>query len=209
MNVLVFGASGATGRHVVQQALALRHTVTAFVRTPSRFDFTHSNLHLFQGDVADPPAILKAINGQDALISTLGVGRPLQHDQAVIDGIRNILRSMDETGVRRLVYLSFRGIEERGGFRGTIMRPLVHRILRHEIADHAEKEALIMASKHDWTIVLAPKLTNGPATGKYRSGEDITPLGIFPTLSRADVAEFTTRQLADHSYIRKSPRLFP
>jgi uncharacterized protein YbjT (DUF2867 family) len=43
MNVLVFGASGGTGRDVVQQALAHGHSLTAFVRAPAQFDINHAH----------------------------------------------------------------------------------------------------------------------------------------------------------------------
>jgi hypothetical protein len=53
--------------------------------------------------------------------------------------------------------------------------------------------------------VRPPKLTDGPATGTYRHGCDIRATSIVPMISRADVADFLLRQLADRSYIHKTP----
>jgi putative NADH-flavin reductase len=61
MNVLVFGASGGTGREVVQQALAQGHSQTAFVRAPAKFDINHAHLTVVQGDVADYAAVERAV----------------------------------------------------------------------------------------------------------------------------------------------------
>ena len=52
MKLLIFGASGATGRVLVSAALAKGHAVTAFVRTPSKLAVSHENLTVIVGDVA-------------------------------------------------------------------------------------------------------------------------------------------------------------
>ena len=81
--------------------------------------------------------------------------------------------------------------------------------LRHEIADHEAKEGIVQASALDWTIVRAPKLTDGEHTGNYRDGRDISTQAFFPTLSRADVAEFMLRQLESSAWLRSVVRLLP
>jgi putative NADH-flavin reductase len=97
------------------------------------------------------------------------------------------------------------GVTESRPHAGLLTRLVGARLLRHEIADHETKEALVKASRLDWTIVRPPKLTNGAYTGKYRSGEGIRPHSIFPRLSRADAAEFLLRQLTDSTFVRKGP----
>jgi putative NADH-flavin reductase len=54
MKVLVLGTTGSLGRHLVSQALARRHEVTALVRDPSKLDISHPRLHILQGDALDP-----------------------------------------------------------------------------------------------------------------------------------------------------------
>ncbi len=76
LKLVVFGASGRTGVHVVEQALAAGHTVTAFVRNPSKISIQHPNPILFQGDVMDAAAVEEAIAGQEGVISALGPVRP-------------------------------------------------------------------------------------------------------------------------------------
>ena len=56
MKIVVFGATGPTGRHVVERALELGHEVTAFVRNPSGLSLSHPALNVQQGDVLDPAA---------------------------------------------------------------------------------------------------------------------------------------------------------
>ena len=205
--MLVFGASGATGHHLVSQALQGGHHVTAFVRDPARLAIRHDRLVLVQGDVADAAEVERAVAGQGAVLSALGVGRPLRHDQAVVEGVRHILKAMERENVRRLVYLSTSGVRESREGAGFLVRLMAASLIRHEIGDHEIKEGLVRASTLDWTIVRAPLLTNGRRTGGYRSGEDVSARSPLPMLSRADVAEFMIRQLDDVSFVRKAPRL--
>lgn len=207
MRLLVFGASGLTGRELVRQALAREHSITAFARQPVTLASTAPVIRVVQGNVADHDAVAAAVAGQDAVVSTLGVGAPLKHDRDVITGVRNIIRAMEEHGVRRLIYLSFIGVRESRSAVGVILRYVAPIPLRHEIADHEAKEALVRASQLEWTIVRPPKLTNGPRTGRYRSGEHITTWAPLPLLARADVADFMLRELAQPQHIRQAPRL--
>jgi putative NADH-flavin reductase len=77
MKLLVFGATGGTGRQLVQQALAQGHVVTAFVRNPSRFRMVHENLRVAQGDVLRSDTVEPAVSGQDAVLSALGIRPPV------------------------------------------------------------------------------------------------------------------------------------
>jgi putative NADH-flavin reductase len=209
MRVLILGASGATGLEVVQQALAQGLSVTAFVRDPDRLTVGGPTLRVAQGDVGDYAAVASAVEGQDAVISTLGVSRPLHSDPVVVEGIRHTLRAMEERSVSRLVYMSFIGVRDSRAAAGPVIRFVAKFPLRHEIADHEKKEALIRASRCDWTIVRAPKLSNAPRTGRYREGEEIAADSLFPTLPRADVAAFLLRQLRERTYVCKAPRVLP
>ena len=209
MRLLIFGASGKTGSEIVRQALDKGHSVSAFVRDPSRLSVEHSSLRVLAGNVGEAAVIAEAVVGQDAVVSALGVGVPLKHDEDVIAGIRNIVRAMEDQAVFRFIYLSFIGVRESRHAAGFVLRYVAPLPLRHEIADHELKEEVVRGSRLDWTIVRPPKLTVGPRTGTYRSGENISTGKLLPTLSRADVADFILQELADPRYVRKAPRLLP
>lgn len=206
MRVLVFGASGQTGQVLVRNALERQHAVTAFVRNPAK-SVTPEAARLLSGNVADYSAVATAVSGQDAVVSMLGVGTPLEHDPDVILGVQHIIRAMEEHGVRRLIYMSFVGVRDSRSAVGFLLRYVAPIPLRHEIADHESKEALIRASHLDWTIVRPPKLTNGLRTGRVRAGETISTWNPMPLLSRADVVDFVLGELADAKYVRQAPRL--
>src|SRR2546422_4124197 len=63
---------GATGRLVVEQALAAGHTVTALVRSPEKLTLSNPNFRVIAGQATDPSAVSRAFDGADAVISVLG-----------------------------------------------------------------------------------------------------------------------------------------
>ena len=135
MNLLIFGATGGTGRHLVKQALARGHAVTAFERNPGALEITHPNLRTAQGDVTDYASVERALTGHEALLSALG-SPTLRRNTALSDGTRNIIKAMGQAGVKRLVFESSIGVGVSKDLVGLLFKwvflPLV---LRHVFAD--------------------------------------------------------------------------
>jgi len=73
MKLLIFGATGGTGRQLVEQALAQGHEVTAFVRNPAKMTTQHEKLRVVKGNIMDCHSVGAAVAGQDAIFSALGV----------------------------------------------------------------------------------------------------------------------------------------
>ena len=206
MRVLVFGASGGTGRELVSQALAQGYQVTAFARDPAKLDINHANLRVAQGNVADYAAVERAVKDQDAVICALGASTPLRRDPILVQGVHNIIDAMERAGGGRLIYLSFLGVRNGRSQLSLLGKYIVAPLALHNVvADHEAKERLIRQSHLNWTIVRAPRLTNGRRTGTYRSGDDLGANAIIPAISRADVAEFMLKQVTDDTYLRKAP----
>jgi putative NADH-flavin reductase len=206
MNLLVFGASGGTGRELVRQALAQGHTVTAFVRDPTKLPIKHANLRVVQGDVVDRASVERAVQDQQAAICALGSSTPLKRDPTLIDGVRHIIEAMEHAGVQRFIYLSFLGVHDGRDQLSLLGRYIVAPlVMRNVVADHEAKERLIKQSRLNWTIVRPPRLTNGPLTGAYRSGEHIEANSPIPTISRADVADFMLKQLTGEANLHRTP----
>ncbi|MCI0721609.1 MAG: SDR family oxidoreductase [Acidobacteria bacterium] len=77
MNLLVFGATGGTGRVLVEQALGQGHVVTAFARDPAKVRSAHQNLTVVQGNMLDYNSVEAAMKGQEAVLSALGIRLPI------------------------------------------------------------------------------------------------------------------------------------
>jgi putative NADH-flavin reductase len=206
MNVVVFGATGGTGRELVKQALGHAHTVRAFVRNPDRLKVIHHRLEVVQGDIGDKKAVADAIRGQDAVLSALGVNER-KPNTILSDGVRNILASMKKQKVRRLLFVSSLGVGDSKGQLGVIYNWIVlPALLKNIFADKEKAEELIRESKGiDWTIVRPGRLTDGRLTAKYDAGPDAGKKRWFPKVSRADVADFMLHSLERNEQIGQTP----
>ena len=205
MKLIVFGATGSVGRHLVSQALAQNHQVTAFARHPESVALDHPNLTRRAGDVLDPATVEHAVAGHDAALVVLGDGRKGRVRAA---GTRNVIAALERHGVRRLVCESTLGAgDSRPLLTFFWKRIMFGLVLRAVYADHQMQERMVQGSALDWTIVRPGAFTDGPATGAYRHGFAPTAKGLTLKISRADVAGFMLRQLSDDRYLRQAPGL--
>lgn len=209
MRIVIFGASGATGVHLVQQALAEGHHVTAFTRHKHKLGFHHPRLHVMIGDVSSRHTVEEAVSGQDAVISALGAQSIFQLDRTINDGVASIVKSMAIANVQRLIYLSTMGVAATRKRAGTLIGLLSATLLRNEITGHEIRELMIQKTTLQWTIVRAPILNNGKLTKQYKSGENLQATSHAPKLSRADVAHHMLSILTDQQSIKRCLMLMP
>lgn len=206
MHIAVFGANGPTGRLLTKQALAEGHAVTAVTRHPETFPLRHDGLRVLAGDVFDPAAVERAVAGQDAVLSSLGVPFTRKPITVYSQGAANILRAMDRNGVRRFVCISSSATgtehDTGGGFIfDNVLQPLIiSTIGRTTYADMARMEALVMNSQLDWVVVRPSGLFETPVVTDYRVAEAHVR-GQFT--SRTDLADFMLRQVTTDQYLRK------
>ena len=201
MKLIIFGATGGTGRQCVDQALAQGHQVTAFVRQSAALTVQHPDLTIIQGDITDQDAVQRAIPGHDVVISALGTrGGP-----AVLpEGTRNILEAMASHGVRRSLWVSSFGAGDSLQQMGWLSQTLIVKgFLRQAIQEKNAQEKIILASGGDWIIARPGGLTDGPLTGTYRVTGPGDKVGR-PSISRADVADFMLKNLTDTRYARRA-----
>ncbi|MBS2027671.1 MAG: SDR family oxidoreductase [Deltaproteobacteria bacterium] len=189
MKIVVFGATGGTGRHLVTQALAAGHDVTAFARTPSKVGVQHEKLRVAQGDVRDAASVSAAIAGQDAVISAIGPPAGQPPGDLISAGVKNILAGMAAQGVKRFVFESGIMVGEGRGlnFFFKFMMAIFRRMNHALYLDKVIAERDIQATSLEWTIVRPVSLKELPARGSYQVGPDL-PLNLSKPMAQADVA---------------------
>jgi putative NADH-flavin reductase len=188
MHLVVSGASGATGRLVVEQAVAAGHRVTVLVRDPGRFR-APAGVHVVAAQVVDDPGVTLP-DGADAVVSALGKRSAKDPAPVCTDGVRNLVAAMRRKGVRRIVAVSASpvlrtGYGEPWWFR-RVVRPAVHRLGRDLYADLEGMERTLRAADADldWTVLRPGYLVDHPAAG-YRLVQDANAVG---NVHRADLA---------------------
>ncbi len=202
MRIVVFGATGGTGRQVVQQALAAGHEVTAVIRRSGALA-AQQRLRVVVGALDDIDVVEDAVHGQDAVISALGTDRK-GPTTICTDAIGVIIKAMRTQHVARLLVVSAYGAAETHD--RSLYSKLLWALKGDSMRDKETMEALVRGSEVDWTIVRPSALTNGSPTGTYRTGTDLR-IGLRSRISRADLADFLLRETASPAFTGLAPAI--
>ncbi|MFK0112339.1 NAD(P)-dependent oxidoreductase [Streptomyces sp. NPDC091217] len=206
MKIVIFGANGPTGRQATRQAIAEGHTVTAVTRRPGEFPLSDSLLRVVGADVHDPSAVARAVAGQDAVISALGVPYGRSPVTVYSEGITHIAQAMTKHGVRRLVCVSSTvlfGVPAPGEtfFFRKVLEPLIARTMGRTVYDDMRRmEEIVRESDHEWTVVRPAGLFDADAVSDYRVATSRLP-GRFT--SRADLGDALLREAAGPPHVRE------
>jgi NADH dehydrogenase len=177
--VLVTGASGFVGSHVVPELLTAGHRVVALVRSPKAGETITGRLpaalaagvEIRLGDVLDPASLPAALAGVDAVVHLVALPRDWNGGKDLLrvnlGGTQNVIAAMEAAGVRRLVHLGALGVADREEL--------------HYAKSKARAEAAVRASGLDWTI-LRPSLLFGPRDGFFNivAGLVRIPVPVVP-----------------------------
>ncbi len=198
MRLVVLGAAGGTGRQVVARALTAGHEVTAVARSADALAGFRSTCAVVTADVLRIDTLPAAIEGADAVV--YAVGAPDRSTTVVYsDGIRNVLDTMRDTGVKRIVTISSSRIEvpkQAPLVRRLMIRYVIEKIFRNVYLDMLRMEDELRHSDAIWTMIRSSKLWDGPATGTYRTAIE----GYLPherALHRADLADYLVKHIDD------------
>jgi len=209
MKILLFGATGRTGKIILQKALKDGHEVTAIVRDPSKLD--RSNAKIIQGTPYDRETVMKAMNGCDVVISTLNVSRVSDNPWAklrspkdtISHSIQNALEAMKENNSKRIIVMGVLGAGESWSKMPFIFKLVISSgNLKYAYKDHTRQEELLAASDSDWTVIRLPMLTEeeGEKDILVKRLNDDTKLNR--KINRESVARFILNILEDENYYK-------
>lgn len=204
LRILVFGATGGTGKLFVAQALRRGCRVTAVVRDSGSFNLIHPLLKVIKGDVLQPDSFENDVGEQDVVVSCLGT-RTTGPTTVYSQGIANICQVMQNREVKRIISLSAAAViipEKASFFMKLVIKYVLHRLFKNLYADMLLMEKSLSRTNLNWTIVRPPKLIDTRFTGKYRSSIGVS-LANPSRISRADLADYMLNHLNDKDTFRK------
>jgi len=205
MKLLVIGATGATGRIIVDRALVQRHAVTAFARDPEKLGMTHPQLTLAKGDVLDPAALDRVMPGHDAVFLCVGSGTTGATTLRT-DAARNTVAAMTRAGVKRLIAMSGLGAGNTRKNMGFLFDKVIAPMrLGGLLKDQNGLESEIRKSALEWVLVRPGQLTDVEPQRKWAVSFDGT--GITTTVAREDVALFMLDQVQGTEYLKTAPAI--
>lgn len=196
MRLLVLGATGRTGRQILEVARARGHAVTAFVRSPNKVP---AGPTVVAGDPRAPAALARALAGHDAVLSALGPApsAAIRRGTLLTDCAASTVAAMTAAGVERLAVVSAAILyPEPSGF----PYDLVRWALRPLGEDLRGMEAVVAGSDLAWTVVRPPRL-DARADPSHRAA-----VGALPergtVLSFRGLATFLVDAVEERTYVR-------
>ena len=204
MKVLVLGATGGTGREIVQQLKALGHAPVVLVR--STVKAKELGAALIQSDARDEAALFDALAGCDAVISALGTPPSPFREVTLLSAVsRALVAAMSRRGVKRLVCITGIGAGDSRGHGGFAFDWLILPLLLRKVyADKDRQESIVRGSGLDWSLVRPSVLNDKPGRNTLRTITDLTDFH-GGTISRTDVANFVLDQLGDDAWRHRAP----
>ena len=208
MRVLIIGASRGIGLETARQALEAGYGVRTFARSSAASLNSNSSLENLRGDALNVEDVKTALVGVDVVIQTLGVGigelfRPVH---LFSEATEILIGAMKTQKVKRLICVTGFGAGDSRASISCLQRLPFQVVFGRAYDDKSLQEQLIKDSELDWTIARPGVLTSGRRTNHYKVLSEASQFrnGI---ISRANVADFLVRQIADQTYIHKAPVL--
>jgi len=208
MKVVIFGATGFSGKAILAEALRQGHEVSILVRDASKIH-QQQNMSIVEGNVLNPETVSAILQEQEAVIQCLGIGgtgdgKP---NSFVSDASKIIVEAMQKQGVRRLIAMSNVGAGNSIAFLPWFFRKLIlpyfMKWLKVIIDDKNIMEPIIMNSNLDWTIVRCPNIVDKAA--KNNCLVSLDGKGLRLSISLPDMATFMVDQLEKDNFIRQAP----
>ena len=211
MKIVIFGATGFSGKAILKETLSQQHQVTVLVRNKSAIQIQDKNLEIVEGNVLDKYTVAEVLKNSDAVIQCLGVGGKGNGKLTtfISDATKIIVEEMEKQQIKRLIAMSNVGAGNSISFQPwiftKIILPYFMKWLKVLIDDKNRMEPIIMNSELDWTIVRCPNIVDKTPKGNVHATLDGKGLKLAVTLG--DMAEFIVQQLINASYSKQAPSI--
>ena len=212
MRILLLGATGRTGKFLLEQALEHGHIVHVLVRDKNKIPFKRYNLELFEGTPSDKTELEKAMNGCEVIISSLNISRKYEFPWSGLRTpkdflsvtMKNIIELSEANHIRRIVFTSAWGVSETKKDLPAWFRWLVdHSSLRYQYHDHERQEELVRNSNLSWTAVRPVFLSNSKSKKVVYVQDRSSNPNLF--ISRRNLASFMIEISERNLYVGQTP----
>lgn len=205
MKVTLFGATGKSGRVVLDELLENNYKVSALVRSSKKVEKFRNKIEIVEGSIMSKEDIDKVLKNSEAVISTIGHVRDTKPDFQK-KAIELIIERMKANQIKRLIVLTGAGVFAEGDHPKLIdklMTKVLRIVSKNRIIDGENYVKEIMNSNLDWTVVRTPLQTNS-APHPFGVGK-VGDQNLGYKISRKNIAEFIVKAINYDKYIRSLP----
>jgi putative NADH-flavin reductase len=215
MRILILGATGRTGKHLVSEALKNGHVVHVLVRDKSKIHIDTEQLKIFEGLPTDRTSLKNAMIGCEAILSVLNISRTSDFPWAKLrtpktflsDTIKEVVKIAEEEKIKRIIVCSAWGANETKKDLPWWFRWFIDNSnIGVAYYDHELQESIIQKTALNYTIVRPVGLTN------FSKEENIrVTINNYPkpklTISRKSVAGLMLKVLDEGLFIKQTVTL--
>lgn len=207
MKILLLGATGRTGKFIIEEAIRRGHKISAIARSLEKLK--NYQIDIIQGTPYDFETVEKAISGCEAVINTLNISRKSDNPWAglasptdlISKSATNCISAMKKVGIKRFIALSTIGAGSSWKTTPALLKFIVSiSNLKYAFRDHSKQEEILQNSSIDYTICRAPMLSMEINTkGAFAVKEGENPPKMM--LSRNSAAEFFIKIIENKEHI--------
>ena len=215
MKILILGATGRTGRLIVEEALKQGYDLHVLVRDKNKISFSSKSIKVYQGTPTRREHLAAAMQGCDLIISALGIVRAsdapwsklITAKNFISESIKNVIVEADQQNVKRLITISAWGVGETKKQVPFWLRWLINYTnLGPVYAEHEAGEKLLSNSDLNWTAVRPVALNDSQKIKTLKVSFNNFPKPSLQ-ISRQSVAKVIVDIVKSDKYDRKSPTI--
>jgi nucleoside-diphosphate-sugar epimerase len=204
MKLTIFGATGTVGTALIQEALAEKHDITALVRNPAKISAYSDRVNVVVGDYFDAVARARALEGADAVLTTIGPPMKRAPNNGEYNkAMTELIGQMQNAGIQRIVAVGGAGLRlgnEELALPRRIMRLMLRLLGGKGYWDKEQEHNTLFTSQLAWTILRPPQVA--PVSGEFVVSLD------RPEAFKADPIQLARQMMAslnDSETVRTAP----
>ena len=214
--ILILGATGRCGQRLLKLALDLGYKVNVLVREKNKISFSHPDLKIIEGTPTDRQALARAMEGCQAILSTLNISRTSDFPWSNLktpgyflsDTANNIVLLSPKFAIDRVIVLSAWGVgNSRNDLPVWFQWLIDHSNIGVAYKDHLRQEEILRGSTLRFTAVRPVGLTNSETAKEVLVSINNNPKPAW-TISRKNVARFMLNILQDDLFITQTPVIY-
>jgi putative NADH-flavin reductase len=213
MQILILGATGRTGRILVNEAINRVHKVNVLVGHKGSLSTNRDLVNAYEGTPLNIFTLAESMAGCDAVLSTLNISRLSDNPWSKLRtskdflsaSMRKILEASQKENVKRIIITTAWGVAETKRDIPFWFRWLIdHSNIRYPYNDHELQEEMLKSSDTNWTIIRPVGLTDSEKEKEIQVTLNNSPKPSL-MISRRNVASFMLDVLEDNLYNRQCP----
>jgi putative NADH-flavin reductase len=215
MKLLIIGATGRTGRLIVEEALKQGYDLNVLVRDKNKIPFNSKSIKVYQGTPTRQTDLAAAMQGCDLIISALGIVRAsdapwsklITAKNFISESIKNVIAEAAQQNLKRLITVSAWGVGETKKEIPFWLRWLINYTNMGPVYEEHEKEEKLLANSNlNWTAVRPVALSDPKKIKTLKVSFNNFPKPSLQ-ISRQSVAKFIVDIIKTDKYDRKSPTI--